>query len=76
MSAPERTPARGVWDATLSVRNAQITRNSACPWPCLRERRIVSLSTADGYVAATWCKHCDQAVTRAQWLALLEDAAT
>ena len=75
MSAPKQPPARGVWDATPSVRDRPITRNSTCPWPCLRSGKVVSLQTVDGFIAATWCKQCDQAVTRAQWLALLEDGA-
>ena len=61
------------WDGSPTrVEQSAGTRNS-CPWPCVRAQRFVDIRTADGYIVGAWCATCDQAITRTEWLSLLEE---
>ena len=74
MNAPTsaKVGAPTVWDGWPSVEHSKSGRNSPCPWPWFARGDVAELRTTDGYTAATWCRRCDQAVTRSEWLALLE----
>ena len=77
MNAPTscKVGAPTAWDGYLTVEQTAEHCNQPCPWPCLTRGDVEELRTAAGYVAATWCRRCDQTVSRVQWLALLEVTA-
>ena len=77
MNAPTscKVGAPTAWDGYHTLEQTAEHCNQPCPWPCLTRGDVEELRTATGYVAATWCRRCDQTVSRVQWLALLEVAA-
>jgi hypothetical protein len=47
-------------------------RDEQCPWPCLIDGRIIPLADRTGHPRASWCRVCDQALTKSDWDVLLE----
>jgi hypothetical protein len=58
-----------------SVDRSGHPRNGRCPWPCVHAGRVVALYDGRGEPQATWCRDCDQTVSRLGWLAELDRAA-